>query len=99
MAGWQMRSQQRGQNLACYTACRIRDRHHESAALCRFRIGPANVEPPERHLKIAYLINEYPKISHSFIRREILALEKEGFEILRLAVRGWDGPLPDEQDR
>ena len=57
------------------------------------------MEPPERRLKIAYLINEYPKISHSFIRREILALEKEGFEILRLAVRGWDGPLPDEQDR
>jgi glycosyltransferase involved in cell wall biosynthesis len=50
-------------------------------------------------LKIAYLINEYPKVSHSFIRREILALERQGLEVKRIALRGWDGPLPDEQDR
>lgn len=50
-------------------------------------------------LKIAYFINQYPKVSHSFIRREILALERQGFEILRIALRGWDGPLPDEEDQ
>src|SRR5271155_1812484 len=50
-------------------------------------------------LKIAYLINHYPKVSHSFIRREILALEQQGFEIQRIALRGWDGPLPDDDDR
>jgi glycosyltransferase involved in cell wall biosynthesis len=50
-------------------------------------------------LKIAYLINDYPKISHSFIRREILALERQGFEVQRLAIRGWAGTLPDEEDR
>jgi colanic acid/amylovoran biosynthesis glycosyltransferase len=61
--------------------------------------GALHAQASECRLKIAYLINEYPKISHSFIRREILALEKQGFEILRLAVRGWDSPLPDEQDR
>ena len=49
--------------------------------------------------KIAYFINQYPKVSHSFIRREILALERQGFEILRIAVRGWDGELVDEEDR
>ena len=49
--------------------------------------------------KIAYFINQYPKVSHSFIRREILALERQGFEILRIAVRGWDGELGDEEDR
>lgn len=49
--------------------------------------------------KIAYFINQYPKVSHSFIRREILALERQGFEILRIAVRGWDGEVVDEQDR
>ena len=50
-------------------------------------------------MKIAYFINQYPKVSHSFIRREILALEHQGFEILRIALRGWDGPLPDEEDQ
>lgn len=50
-------------------------------------------------LKIAYFVNEYPKVSHSFIRREILALERQGFAIRRLALRGWRGPLPDADDR
>ncbi len=49
-------------------------------------------------MKIAYFINQYPKVSHSFIRREILALERQGFEVLRIALRGWDGPLPDPAD-
>jgi len=50
-------------------------------------------------LKIAYFINQYPKVSHSFIRREILALERRGFEIQRIALRGQRGALPDEEDR
>jgi glycosyltransferase involved in cell wall biosynthesis len=50
-------------------------------------------------LKIAYLINEYPKVSHSFIRREIHALERQGLHVKRIALRGWDGPLPDEEDQ
>lgn len=45
--------------------------------------------------RIAYLINQYPKVSHTFILREILALERQGFEILRIAVRGWDADLID----
>ncbi|HTV51810.1 MAG TPA: glycosyltransferase family 4 protein [Steroidobacteraceae bacterium] len=49
-------------------------------------------------LKLAYFVNEYPKVSHSFIRREILAIERQGFEVLRIALRGWRGPLPDEED-
>ena len=49
--------------------------------------------------RIAYFINQYPKVSHSFIRREILALERQGFDILRIALRGWDGELVDEEDR
>lgn len=53
----------------------------------------------ECRLKIAYLINHYPKVSHSFIRREILALERQGFEVQRIAVRGWSEPLPDREDR
>jgi glycosyltransferase involved in cell wall biosynthesis len=49
-------------------------------------------------MRIAYLINQYPAISHSFIRREILALERLGFEVMRIAHRGWDLELADEQD-
>lgn len=49
--------------------------------------------------RIAYVINEYPKVSHSFIRREILALERQNFEIQRIALQGWDGVLVDEEDQ
>jgi glycosyltransferase involved in cell wall biosynthesis len=50
------------------------------------------------HPRIAYLVNQYPKVSHSFVRREILALEDQGFDVLRVAVRGWDGDLVDKED-
>ena len=50
-------------------------------------------------MRIAYLINQYPKVSHSFIRREILALERQGFEITRISIRGWDSDLVDDADR
>ena len=49
-------------------------------------------------MRIAYLINQYPKVSHSFIRREILALERQGFEIMRISLRGWDNDLVDDAD-
>jgi glycosyltransferase involved in cell wall biosynthesis len=49
-------------------------------------------------LRIAYFINQYPKVSHAFIRREILALERRGVDIQRIALRGWDAELVDEED-
>lgn len=49
-------------------------------------------------MRITYFINQYPKVSHSFIRREILALERQGFDIQRVALRGWDGELVDADD-
>jgi colanic acid/amylovoran biosynthesis glycosyltransferase len=48
--------------------------------------------------QLAYLVSQYPKVSHSFIRREILALEEHGWEIFRLSIRGWDSELPDPED-
>jgi len=41
---------------------------------------------------VAYLINQYPKVSHSFIRREILALAAQGINICRYSIR----PCPDQ---
>ena len=49
--------------------------------------------------RIAYFVNRYPWMSHSFIRREILAVERRGFEVQRIALRGWDSKLADEEDR
>lgn len=50
-------------------------------------------------LRVAYLVNQYPKPSHSFIRREIHALERQGVEVLRYAVRRCGDPLVDADDR
>jgi glycosyltransferase involved in cell wall biosynthesis len=50
-------------------------------------------------LKVAYLVNRYPAVSHSFIRREILALEALGHEVIRFSLRGVAAALPDEADR
>jgi colanic acid/amylovoran biosynthesis glycosyltransferase len=49
-------------------------------------------------MRVAYLVNQYPMVSHVFIRREILALERRGVEITRIALRGWHGELVDEED-
>src|SRR5262245_4740269 len=50
-------------------------------------------------MRIAYLVNQYPKVSHSFIRREILALEGLGASVLRVASRGWSDELVDPADQ
>lgn len=49
-------------------------------------------------MRVGYFINQYPKVSHSFIRREILALERQGLDVIRMSLRGWDDPLVDPQD-
>jgi glycosyltransferase involved in cell wall biosynthesis len=50
-------------------------------------------------MRVAYLVNQYPTVSHTFIRREILALERCGIEVTRLALRGWEATLPDQDDQ
>ncbi|MEP4805187.1 MAG: glycosyltransferase family 4 protein [Hyphomicrobiales bacterium] len=50
-------------------------------------------------MHVAYLTNQYPKVSHTFIRREILALEQQGIEVSRYSLRGWDADTPDPQDQ
>lgn len=47
---------------------------------------------------IGYVVNTYPRPSHSFIRREIRALEAAGWTIHRFAMRGDESALVDPDD-
>lgn len=49
-------------------------------------------------LRVAYLVNQYPAGSHTFVRREIHALERRGLHVERIALRGWSEKLVDAQD-
>ncbi|MEM9705299.1 MAG: glycosyltransferase family 4 protein [Pseudomonadota bacterium] len=49
-------------------------------------------------MKIGYFINQYPKVSHSFVRREIEALERQGVQIERFALRTDTSALVDPGD-
>ena len=50
-------------------------------------------------MRVAYVVNQYPTVSHTFIRREILALERHGVEVLRIALREWEGELADPENQ
>jgi glycosyltransferase involved in cell wall biosynthesis len=50
-------------------------------------------------MKIAYLVNQYPHVSHSFIRREIAALEALGVTVERFSVRPSPADLVDPADQ
>lgn len=50
-------------------------------------------------MRIAYLVNQYPKISHTFVRREIAALLAEGIQIFRYSIRSSPEPLVDPRDQ
>ncbi len=50
-------------------------------------------------VRVAYLVNQYPSISHSFIRREIEALERQGVDVRRYTVRSSVHGLISEEDR
>lgn len=50
-------------------------------------------------MRVAYLVNRYPAVSHSFIRREIAGVEAAGVEVVRFSIRPPDAKLPDAADR
>lgn len=52
-----------------------------------------------KNMKIAYLVNQYPKVSHSFIRREIVGLEACGCQVARFSVRSCGDELVDIADK
>jgi colanic acid/amylovoran biosynthesis glycosyltransferase len=51
-------------------------------------------------MRVAYLTNQYPSISHTFVRREIEGLEALGAEVERFSIRPIRSEsLPDLRDR
>lgn len=50
-------------------------------------------------MRIGYLMNIYPVTSGTFIRREIRAIEHQGWEVKRYALRRWDEALVDPDDQ
>ncbi len=49
-------------------------------------------------MRIAVLVNRYPCVTHSFIRREIGGLERAGIEVLRFSIARRSEPLADPAD-
>lgn len=50
-------------------------------------------------MNIAYLVNQYPKTSHSFIRREIAAVEAAGVPVTRFSIRAIAAEVVDAADQ
>lgn len=50
-------------------------------------------------MRIGYLVNQYPKVSHTFVRREIRALEGLGVEVERFSIRDTSAEVKDDDDR
>ncbi|MEM6971949.1 MAG: glycosyltransferase family 4 protein [Pseudomonadota bacterium] len=50
-------------------------------------------------MRIAYFLNTYPSTSQTFIRTEIRAIEAEGVEVVRFALRRSADPLVTDGDR
>lgn len=50
-------------------------------------------------MQIAYLVNQYPSVSHTFIRREIAALERAGVGVARFSVRPSKQGVYAQEDR
>ncbi|MBI1335762.1 MAG: glycosyltransferase [Phycisphaera sp.] len=48
---------------------------------------------------IAYLVNIYPHVSHAFIRRELLALQRSGMDVMRISIRRSPSELVDADDQ
>jgi colanic acid/amylovoran biosynthesis glycosyltransferase len=63
------------------------------------RAGPRREGSSRRRLKLAYLVNKYPFVSHTFIRRELLELERRGHSIRRLSIRAPGSAIVDPLDK
>lgn len=50
-------------------------------------------------MRVAYLVNQYPMVSLTFIRREIHALEAQGVHVDRFSIRRWHDTVVDPADQ
>lgn len=49
-------------------------------------------------MRVCYFVSEYPSVSHTFIRREICQLERNGLSIMRVSLRNSERKLVDPDD-
>lgn len=49
--------------------------------------------PQQTGPRVAYLVSQYPAISHTFILREVLLLRERGFEVVTASINPADRPL------
>ncbi len=54
---------------------------------------------PSLMITITYPINQYHKVSHSFIRREIAGIEADEISVVRFSIRSCNTELVDEADK
>ncbi len=59
---------------------------------------PAPTPAPAAAQRILYFTNCYPKTSHTFIRNEIAALERQGCDIVRVTIRPSADSLVEPED-
>lgn len=50
-------------------------------------------------MKVVYLVNQYPKNSHTFVRREIRGVEEHGIPVVRVSIRPMDQEFVEAADR
>jgi glycosyltransferase involved in cell wall biosynthesis len=67
------------------------------AKLSSLSVSPGSYSGNSK-MRIAYFTNRYPAVSHTFIRREIRALESLGISVLRFALRS-GADLVDDEDK
>jgi glycosyltransferase involved in cell wall biosynthesis len=71
----------------------------DPAAVATAMAAPANTI--ERRIRVAYLVSEYPAVSHTFILREVRMLRARGFDIDVASVNlpGHEAPRMTEDER
>ena len=66
--------------------------------LSRFAAPRRSTAANAHAMRVAYFTNRYPAVSHTFIRREIRAMEALGLSVARFALRS-GADLVDDQDK